>query len=175
MWNSVHLNRKVADSAETVGLVNAEHHKHRDCPPQDRPWLESRLGQAGTMRPHAFCVTCGKVKTLDGPTARSLGFYLSGLSALKEHLEWSAHSFKMTQAQSRLISKDLERVGEFEDTYGLALGAQIRIYLEAVRRVRPDLEEELVLRLLPKLKSVSRKPLIDLMAQTPADAVQPRY
>lgn len=127
------------------------------------------------MRPHSFCVTCGKVRTLDGPTARALGFYLSGLSALKEHLGQSTHRFKMTQTQTRLISKDLERVQEFEDTYGLGLGAQVRLYLEAVQRVRPDLEEELVLRLLPKLKRSSRRPLFTLATRSPADAVQPRY
>ncbi len=128
MWNSVHLHREVADSATSIGQDVAEHHEHRDCPPQERPWLESRLGQAGTMRPHAFCVTCGKVKTLDGPRARALGFFLSGLSALKEHLERDVQRFKMTQTQSRLISKELERFGEFEDTYGLTLGTQIRLY-----------------------------------------------
>ncbi len=128
------------------------------------------------MRPHAFCVTCGKVKTLDGPRARALGFFLSGLSALKEHLDRDIQRFKMTQTQSRLISKDLERFGEFEDTYGLALGTQIHLYLDAVHRVRPDLEEELVIRLLPKLKPTSKKPLFNLfMARTPADAVQPGY
>ena len=127
------------------------------------------------MRPHAFCVTCGKVKTLDGPRARALGFFLSGLSALKENLERDGQRFKMTQTQSRLISKELERFGEFEDTYGLALGAQVRLYLETVRRIRPDLEEELVIRLLPKLRSTSEIPLLDLTAWTPSDAVQPRY
>ncbi len=176
MWNSVDLHRKVADSATSIGQEVVEHHEHRDCPPQERPWLESRLGQAGTMRPHAFCVTCGKVKTLDGPRARALGFFLSGLSALKEHLERDALRFKMTQTQSRLISKDLQELGEFEDTYGLTIWAQTRIYVDAVRRVRPDLEEELVIRLLPKLKPTSEKPLFNLlMARTPAGAVQPGY
>ncbi len=128
------------------------------------------------MRPHAFCVTCGKVKMLDGPRARALGFFLSGLSALKEHLERDVQRFKMTQTQSRLISKELERFGEFEDTYGLALGSQVRLYLDAVHRVRPDLEEELVIRLLPKLKPTSGKPLFNLlMARTPAGAMQPGY
>ncbi len=128
------------------------------------------------MRPHAFCVTCGKVKTLDGPRARALGFFRSGLSALKEHLERDVQRFKLTQTQSRLISKDLERFGEFEDTYGLTLGTQIRLYLDAVHRVRPDLEEELVIRLLPKLKPTSETPLFNLlMARTPAGAVQPGY
>ncbi|MFQ5838776.1 MAG: hypothetical protein ACE5HJ_08370, partial [Thermoplasmata archaeon] len=62
-------------------------HEHVDCPPDQRKWLERRLYQSATMRPHAYCVTCGKVKNLDGPRARKLGFYLSGLSALKEYLE----------------------------------------------------------------------------------------
>ncbi len=176
MWNSVHQRHQVADSAETVAQVNAEVHEHMDCPPQDRPWLESRLGEAGTMRPHAFCVTCGKVKTLDGPRARALGFFLSGLSALKGNLERDVQRFKMTQTQSRLISKELERFGEFEDTYGLTLGTQIRLYLDAVHRVRPDLDEELVIRLLPKLKPTAERPLFNLlMARTPAIAVQPGY
>ncbi len=175
MWNS-YQHRNVADSAALIGQDVVKHHEHRDCPPQERPWLESRLGQAGTMRPHAFCVTCGKVKTLEGPRARALGFFLSGLSALKEHLERDVQRFKLTQTQSRLSSKDLERFGEFEDTYGLTLGAQIRLYLDAVHRVRPDLEEELVIRLLPKLKSTSGKPLFNLlMARTPAGTVQPGY
>ncbi len=42
---------------------------------------------------------------------------------MKEHLECDVQRFKMTQTQSWLISKELERFGEFEDTYGLALGA----------------------------------------------------
>ncbi len=119
MWNAVHQVREVADSAALIGHARAENHEHRDCPPQERPWLESRVGEAGTMRPHAYCVTCGKVKTLDGPKARALGYFLSGLSALKEQLERDVQRFKLTQTQSRLISKDLERFGEFEDTYGL--------------------------------------------------------
>ncbi len=176
VWKSVHLHHGVTDSAALIGQAKAEPHEHRDCPPQERPWLESRVGEAGTMRPHAFCVTCGTVKNLDGPKARARGFFLSGLSALKEHLERDEQRFKLTQTHSRLISKELERFGESRDTYGLSLSTQIRLYLEAVHRVRPDLEEELVMRLLPKLKATSEKPLFHLlMARTPAGAVQPGY
>ncbi len=140
-------------------VAGGEGHEHVDCPPGQRRWLESRLGQAATMRPHVFCVTCGKVKNLDGPRARRLGFYLSGLSALRGYLGWSPKHGKMTQSQSRLITKSLEGVTAFEDSYDLGLDIQGRIYLQAVKRVRPDLEEELVLRLLPKVRRKTRKPL----------------
>ncbi len=114
------------------------------------------------MRPHTFCVACGKVKNIDGPKARKLGFCLSGLSVLKGYLERSANYGKMTQSQSRLVTKGLE---EFEDLYGLSLEVQAQLYLEATRRVRPDLDDELVLRLLPKVRRRSRKPLIEMMAR----------
>lgn len=140
-------------------------HDHVDCPPDQRLWLEGKFDQAATIRLHSFCMSCGKVKNLDGPPARALGFYLSGLSALKEHLERSAKHHKMTQSQSRLIGEGLRRTKEFEDPYGMRLEAQARLYLEAVKKVRPDLDETLVLRLLPKLKRKSRRPLLEMMAE----------
>ncbi len=70
-----------------------------DCSPDRRKWLERRIDQAATMRPHAYCVTWWKVQNIDGPRARKLGFYLSGLSALKEYLERNAKYGKMTQSQ----------------------------------------------------------------------------
>ncbi len=144
---------------------NGVEHEHIDCSPDQRKWLERRLDQAATMRPHAYCLACGKVKNLDGPRAKKAGFYLSGLSALKEYLERSAVYGKMTQSQSRLITKTLEGLKEFEDSYGLRLEVQAQLYLEAVKGVRPDLDDELVLRLLPKVRRRSRRPLIEAMAR----------
>ncbi|MFQ5802869.1 MAG: hypothetical protein ACE5JQ_08260 [Candidatus Methylomirabilales bacterium] len=116
------------------------------------------------MRPHVFCLTCGKVKNLHGPRARRLGFYLSGLAALRGYLGRSPEHGKMTQSQGRLITKSLEELREFEDSYDLGVDIQGRIYLEAVKRVRPDLEEELVLRLLPKVRRKTRKSLFGVTA-----------
>lgn len=144
-------------------------HEHRDCPRDQSRWLERRPGLAATMRPHAFCVTCGKVKSVDGPRARKLGFYLHGLSALKEYLRRSAKQEKMTQSQSRLVTKALEGLDDFEDTYGLSLEVQAQLYLQAVKRVRPDLEDELVLRLLPRGRRRSKRPFMGLRRGAVAD------
>ncbi len=145
-----------------------DEHQHLDCPPDRRRWLERSHDQAATMTLHTYCVTCGKVRNIDGPPAKRLGFYMSGLSALKEYLERSAQYGKMTQSQSRLISKALEKLEEFDDLYGLSLEVQGQLYLEAVCGVRPDLDDELVLRMLPKVRRRSRRPLIVMMARASA-------
>lgn len=160
--------RPGSDSRIGGGAGTQVKHEHMDCPPYQKRWLERRQDQAATMRPHVYCVTCGKVKNLDGPRAKKLGYYLNGLAALKEYLERSVTHAKMTQSQSRLITKALEGLDEFEDPYSLSLDVQAQLYLGAVRSVRPDLDEELVLRLLPRTKRKPRKPLIKVMGATSA-------
>ncbi len=143
-------------------------HEHLDCPPDQRKWMERKLHQAATMKSHTFCLTCGKVKNLDGPRGRKLGFYMSGLSALKEYLGRSAKDGKMTQSQSHLITTIIEGLDDFEDPYGMSVEVQARHYVEAVRTVRPDLDDELILRLLPKVRRKSRQPLVGIMTRVSA-------
>lgn len=150
MWNPV-IPLEWTTQTPSGPIDYAAHpHDHVDCRPNQRPWLETKVDQAATMRRHSYCVICGKIKNLDGPQARALGFYLSGLSALKEHLQRSAHFPKMTQSQSRLITRSLEDIREFEDQYGMSLEAQAHAYVAAVRGVRHDLDDELIIQLLPR-------------------------
>ncbi len=102
------------------------------------------------------------------PTAKRLGFYLTGVASLKAYLERRSDYAKMTQSQSRLVTKALERLQDFEDPYGMSLEAQARLYLQAVQGIRPDLDEELVLRLLPITRRRSRRPIFDLQNGTSA-------
>ena len=146
----------------------AESHKHVDSRADQRKWLESRPDEAATMQLHAYCLTCGRVKTMARPTAKRLGFYLTGLTSLKACLERRSDYAKMTQSQSRLVTKALEGLKDFEDPYGMSLEAQTRLYLQAVQGIRPDLDEELVLRLLPITRRRSRRPIFDLQNGTSA-------
>ncbi len=141
-------------------------HQHVDSAADQRKWLESRHDEAATMRLHAYCLMCGRVKTMQRPTAKRLGFYLGGLATLKAYLERRSDYAKMTQSQSRLMTKALEGLRDFEDPYGMSLEAQARLYLHAVQGVRPDLDEELVLRLLPTRRRRSRRPIFDLQYGT---------
>ncbi len=143
-------------------------HQHVDSAADQRKWLESRPDEAATMRLHAYCLKCGKVKTMERPTAKRLGFYVTGLATLKAYLERRSDYVKMTQSQSRLMTKALEGLRDFEDPYGMSLEAQARLYLQTVQGVRPDLDEELVLRLLPTSRRRRRRPIFDLQNGTSA-------
>ncbi len=89
------------------------------------------------------------VKNLALPRARSLGYFLTGLSNLKAQLGSSSIYQKLTQAQSRLITTSLARRPEFDDPYGTRADAQIIAYLNVIKSIRADVDQELILRLLP--------------------------
>ncbi len=74
----------------------------------------------------------------------------------------------MAQSQSRLITKALKDLEEFEDRYGLNMPVQTLRYKEAIKGVRPDLDDGLVLRLLPMVRRKSKKPLIGRMTDVSA-------
>ncbi|MEE9593538.1 MAG: hypothetical protein V3W28_08155 [Thermoplasmata archaeon] len=159
---------RVFQEVQSDERSGAESHQHVDSRADQRKWLESRPDEAATMRLHAYCLTCGRVKTMARPTAKRLGFYLTGLTSLKACLERRSDYAKMTQSQSRLVTKALEGLKDFEDPYGMSLEVQARLYFQAVHGVRPDLDEELVLRLLPTTRRRSRRPIFDLQNGTSA-------
>ena len=82
--------------------------------------------------------------------AQPLGYYQKGISNLKAYLEGSPDHAKLVRVQSHLISNRLASRPEFKDPRRVWGVDQRAAYVEVVRSVRPDLDEELILRLLPK-------------------------
>ena len=136
--------------------VEPQAHTHSDCSNRDRVWLEKEPNATATMVKHPYCVACGTVRDLTWPRSRALGYYLSGIEALKEYLARSPSNYKLVQAQSHLIASRMATRREFEDPYGTPGQAQLDAYVDVVRSVRSDLDEELILRLLPSLRGHSR-------------------
>lgn len=132
-------------------------HSHRDCSGRERVWLEKERKAAASATRHPFCVICGTVRNLGWPKAKPLGYYLNGVAALKEYLERSSPRQKLAQVQSHLITTRLAGRPEFEDPYGTPGHAQLEAYVDIVRSVRKDLDDELILRLLPGTRRHSRK------------------
>ena len=132
-------------------------HSHRDCSGRERVWLEKEQRAAASATRHPFCVICGTVRDLGWPKAKPLGYYLNGVAALKEYLERSSPGPKLAQVQSHLITTRLAKRPEFEDPYGTPGHAQLEAYVDIVRSVRKDLDDELILRLLPGVRRRSRK------------------
>lgn len=149
-------------------------HNHRDCGAKDRLWLPKDHAEAATAVPHAFCVSCGTVRDQTAPRGRPLGYFLNGVAYLKEHLEYSAVHPKLAQVQSHLIAGRIAVRPEFEDPYGTPGWRQLQAYVQIIRSVRPDLEEELLLRLLPGPRRRRRLASSGDRLE-PIDSPQPRY
>ena len=132
-------------------------HGHRDCSARERVWLDREYKAPASAARHPYCVVCGTVRSLTWPRARPLGFFQSGLAALKDYLERAGPVPKLAQVQSHLLANRLAARPEFEDPYGTPGEAQLHAYVELVRSVRPDLDEELILRLLPGVRRRRRE------------------
>ena len=152
---------------------SATGHAHEECGSRERLWLDRERRSPASAALHPYCVRCGTVKDLTLPRARPFGFYLAGLGRLREVLERSLIHPKLAQVQGRLIAQRMAASGEFDDPYGTPGRRQLEAYAEAVRAVRPDLDEELVLRMLPALRAKRIHTALKAM-QGDANAAHPR-
>ncbi len=86
-----------------------------------------------------------------------MGYFLSGLAALKEYLDHTSLYPKLAQVQSHLMASRIAARPEFEDPYGTPGHVQLDTYVDIIRSIRSDLDEELILRLLPGPRGRRRK------------------
>ena len=124
-------------------------HAHRDCSNRDRVWLARERAEPASAARHPYCVECGTVRNMAKPQAKPLGFYLNGVAALREYLEHDPLRSKLARVHGHLIAARLAIRPEYEDAYGTPGQMQLDAYVNIVRSVRPDLDDELILRLLP--------------------------
>ncbi len=132
-------------------------HTHHECGRRERVWLERERNVIASSALHPYCVACGTVRNVAWPRAKPLGYYLSGLEALREYLDHAHLRTKLAQVQRHLITVDLAGRAEFEDPYGTPGQVQLDAYVEVIRSVRSDLDEELIVRLLPGLRGRHRR------------------
>jgi len=147
-------------------------HVHEECGFRERLWLDREQRSPASAALHPYCVSCGTVKDLTLPRARPLGFYLAGIARLREYLGRSTVHPKLAQVQSHLIAQRLAASGEFDDPYGTPGRLQLEAYVDAVRTVRPDVDEEIVLRMLPALRARRIHTALEAM-QGDANAAHP--
>lgn len=146
---------------------------HSDCGTRERLWLPANHDAAATATRHPFCLDCGTVRDLTLPHAKPLGYYLDGLANLKESLEHSATYDKLVQVQTHLIAQRLRTRSEFEDPYGTPGGVQLETYVKTVLTIRPDLDEDLILRMLPDRRR-NRKPPGSQVSTEQCEIAHPR-
>ncbi len=96
---------------------------------RDRAWLPATNG---LLAPHPVCRECGAVKNISGDRARGMGYYANVLSEIKKHLE--SRGGKLSQAQIRLIMRELESSEYFNDTYTLLGSVQRSMFTRVVQK-----------------------------------------
>ena len=138
-------------------------HTHRPGGADQRLWLEAIPDQASTTRLHPYCLDCGAVRSMLPLRGRPLGYFEQALANLKADLEGNPRYPKLAQVHSHLIAKALEAVPDFDDPYSMDFETQLAIFREAVRRCRPDLDEDLLLQVLPREPRARRKTYIELI------------
>ena len=151
---------------ERTAPGSAPAHEHRSSRADERLWLEAVHDEAATMRLHAYCVDCGAVRSALPKRGRPIGHFHKALGNLAAILEDHPKYAKLVQVHSRLISKSLEAIPEFDDPYSMPYETQWALFLAAVQRVRPDLPIDLIEEALPREPRKVRPAFIDLIAPT---------
>lgn len=141
----------------TIATAQAEPHSHRDCGSRERLWLAKEYESPASTLRHPYCKECGTVRNLAWPKARPVGHFLMGIIALKEYLDRGPLHAKLVQVQSHLMTSRLLARPEFEDPYGTPGQVQLGAYVNVIRSVRPDLDGDLILRLLPNSRKNDAK------------------
>jgi len=143
------MDERMEDVLDPKATVTRVLHRHEDCGPRQRVWLPKDRGAESSATRHPYCIICGTVKDLSLPRAKPLAYYLGGLASLKRHLEAAEGGPKLAQVQSHIIAVRLAARPEFEDPYATPGRMQLTAFVDVVRSVRPDLDEETILRSLP--------------------------
>lgn len=103
---------------------------HKDCGNIEKVWLPFMVREAPQgLKSHPFCVHCGLVKNVGSDRAKRIGYYLNILSRMEQSLKTPGAKVRM-----RLVAKELEGSGDFDDTYSMSGYAQERIFTNIVKK-----------------------------------------
>jgi len=111
---------------------------HESCGRDHRVWLPENINISGNMRNkgssgtsdialHPWCVLCGCVKNISDDRARKMGYWINVLSKI-------ARRYSVTQSQKRLVVKELESYGCFDELYGTTGSAQKEAFVKVVKK-----------------------------------------
>ncbi len=102
---------------------------HMHVSSHERAWLPA---PNGLLEPHPVCRTCGAVKNISSDRAKDVGYYANVLSEIRRYLE--SKGGKLSQAQIRLIMRELESNEHFTDTYTILGSVQRSMFVRVVQR-----------------------------------------
>ncbi len=97
---------------------------HELCGNIQKVWLPYEVrGHLKGLKSHPYCLQCGVVKNISSDRARPLGYYMNILSHLG-----------ITKVQTRLIAKEMEDLGDFDDAFSISSFLQEQIFIRIVKK-----------------------------------------
>jgi len=100
-------------------------HEKADEKVWDRTWN-------GVMKSHPYCRKCGALKNVSSDRARKMSHFLVVLSNLRREVE--KRGYKISEAQIRLIMKELREIEDFDDLWSMSYSIQRRVFMDTVRK-----------------------------------------
>lgn len=110
--------------------------------PGGRDW--ARMSN-GVTKLHPYCGRCGTIKNISSNRGLKLSHYVTALSRLRKILR--ERGYRVSEAQIRLITKELSENEDFTDVWWVTFEKQKEIFIETVQkyiRVSRDLIESAV-------------------------------
>jgi hypothetical protein len=107
-----------------------------------KDWMEM---PNGILKLHPYCSKCGVVKNITSDRGKKLSYFISALSRLRKTLE--NKGYRISDAQIRLIVKELTEIEGFEDTWWITFSKQKEIFVNVVQkyiRVSKDVIESVI-------------------------------
>ena len=86
----------------------------------------------GIVKLHPYCRRCGTFKNVSSDRGKSIGFFVAVLYKLKSYL--GKRGYKISEAQIRLITKELEKMEDFNDLWWITFSKQKDIFIDVVRK-----------------------------------------
>jgi hypothetical protein len=88
--------------------------------------------QNGIIKQHPYCGNCGTVKNVSSDKGKNIGYFVNCLSKMKKDL--GKKRYKISDAQIRLILKELTEMDGFSDTYWMTFSRQREIFVSVVKK-----------------------------------------
>ena len=100
---------------------------HQSCGAEKFIWLPVTIEEKGDIMPHPWCTRCGVVKNISQSKGKKMGYWMNLLANI-------VRRFAISQAQKRLIAKELQAYDGFDDVYAITFAAQQRIFTDIINR-----------------------------------------
>jgi hypothetical protein len=88
--------------------------------------------QNGVMKLHPLCRNCGTLKNISSDRGRGIGHFIIALSKLRKIL--AKRGYRISDAQIRLIAKELSEIDGFTDTWWVTFSKQKEIFIKVVQK-----------------------------------------